>query len=65
MIVWYVYILYQTFVVDLYFCIQAIAFNWSTHLSEEFLRLMAAHDPVTALIVAHFAVLLAECRLCE
>jgi hypothetical protein len=42
---------------------QAIAFSWSSRLSEEFLNLISTHDPITALVVAHFAVLLTECRL--
>ncbi|KAK7178784.1 hypothetical protein DPSP01_013545 [Paraphaeosphaeria sporulosa] len=41
----------------------AIAFSWSSHLSEEFLHLISTHDPITALVLAHFAVLLTECRL--
>ncbi|KAF1968583.1 hypothetical protein BU23DRAFT_592087 [Bimuria novae-zelandiae CBS 107.79] len=41
----------------------SIAFTWASQLSEDFLHLMAAHDPITALVIAHFAVLLTECHL--
>ncbi|KAJ4289045.1 hypothetical protein N0V90_011387 [Kalmusia sp. IMI 367209] len=41
----------------------AIAFGWSSRLSEQFLHLISTHDPITVLVLAHFAVLLTECRL--
>ncbi|KAF1954337.1 hypothetical protein CC80DRAFT_567533 [Byssothecium circinans] len=38
-----------------------IALAWSSDLSEPFIQLLVAHDPIAVLIFSHFAVLVSEC----